>query len=66
MAAFFDLICLDCQHAFEVATQTAITDEQKRCPKCGSDHTRQTFGSYLRNGPLSDPNCGAQECTSYG
>jgi len=66
MSAQVSLICKDCSHAFEVTTQTALVSKQKRCPKCGSDNVRQTFGSYLRNGPLSDPNCGGPGRTTYG
>jgi putative FmdB family regulatory protein len=64
--AHIDLVCQDCQHSFAVLTRGAMKPQQKRCPECGSDHIRQTFASYLRNGPLSDPNCGAPGCTTYG
>jgi len=64
--AHIDLVCQDCQHSFEVLTRVAMKPKQKRCPKCGSDHIRQTFASYLRNGSLSDPDCGAPGCTTYG
>ena len=61
-----ELVCRDCRHAFEVVTRVAIAPAQKRCPECDSGHTRQTFVSYVRNGPLSSPRCGAPSCTSYG
>lgn len=64
--AHIDLVCPDCQHTFEVVTRVAIKQKQKRCSKCGSERTRQTLASYLRNGPLSDPNCGTPGCTTYG
>ena len=64
--AHIDIICSDCRHTFEVVTRAAIKRRQKRCPKCGSENVRQTFASYLRNGALSDPNCGAPGCTTYG
>jgi DNA replicative helicase MCM subunit Mcm2 (Cdc46/Mcm family) len=64
--AHIDLVCQDCRHAFEVATRAGVTSKQKRCPKCASERTRQTLVSYLRNGPLSDPNCGAPRCSTYG
>ena len=64
--AHIDLVCQDCQHSFEVLTRVAMKPNQKRCPKCGSDHIRQTFASYVRNGALSDSDCGAPSCTTYG
>jgi putative FmdB family regulatory protein len=64
--ARLDLVCLDCRHAFEVLPRVAIKPKQKRCPECGSEHTRQTVASYLRNGPLSNPDCGAPSRTIYG
>ena len=62
--AHFDLVCLDCKRAFTVLTRTAIRDKQKVCPECGSTHVRQTFTSFLRNGALSDPACGAPQRSS--
>lgn len=64
--ARIDLICQDCKHVFQVLTRTAIKERQKRCPQCGSQDVRQTFSSYVRNGPLSSPACGAPGSTSYG
>jgi rRNA maturation endonuclease Nob1 len=64
--ARLDLVCLDCRHVFTVETRAAVRPKQKRCPECGSEHVRQTVTSYLRNGPLSDPGCGAPGRTSYG
>ena len=64
--ARIDLVCQECQHAFEVVTRLAIKPQQKRCPQCRSGSVRQTLASYLRNGPLSHPNCGAPGCTTYG
>ena len=66
--AKIDLVCRDCKHAFEVVTRVtgvAIKERQKRCPQCGSGDIRQTLSSFLRNGPLSDAECGAGR-TSYG
>lgn len=63
----FDLVCRDCGHAFEVTTRMAIKDKQKQCPACSSHNVRQTVTSYLRNGSLSDPSCGApQRSSGYG
>ena len=53
------LVCRQCEHQFTVSTPGAIKDKQKRCPACRSQEVRQTFGSFLRNGPLSSPTCGA-------
>ncbi len=66
--ATIDLVCRDCKHAFEVVTRVtgvAIKEQQKRCPECRSSNVRQTLSSFLRNGPLSDVECGAGR-TSYG
>ena len=60
-----DLVCNDCKHTFEVLTRTTIKEKQKRCPECGSRNVRQTLASFLRNGSLSNPQCGAER-TSYG
>jgi rRNA maturation endonuclease Nob1 len=62
-----DLVCRDCKHAFRVVTRTSggVKERQKQCPACGSRAVRQTMASYLRNGPLSSPDCGAPR-TSYG
>ncbi len=57
--ARIDLVCRDCGHAFTVTTRVAIREKQRRCPECASSGIRQTLASYLRNGPLSNPSCGA-------
>lgn len=54
----FDLVCSACGRRFRVEAETAPEDEVKRCPECGSACTRQTFESFLRNGPLLDPKWG--------
>ena len=65
--AVIDIVCQSCKHKFQVVTRGVIKAKQKLCPECGSADVRQTFGSYLRNGPLSDPNCGSPACTTtYG
>ena len=62
-----DLVCRDCDHAFEIVTRVALREKQKRCPECQSRNVRQTFASFLRNGPLSDASCGApQRSSGYG
>lgn len=53
-----DLVCSACKHAFQMEAATILKDEEKICPECGSDRVRQTFASYLRNGPLLDPKWG--------
>ena len=63
--AHFDLICNECKHS-SVVTRAAIRDKQKQCPECESTNVRQSFGSYLQNGPLSSPTCGAPRSTTYG
>jgi len=65
--ARLDLICRDCDHRFVVMTRIAVREQQKRCPECESHNVRQTFASYLSNGPLSDASCGApQRSSGYG
>jgi len=64
--ATFDLICKECGCAFTVTTRAAIKERQKRCPECRSQSVRQTFASYLRNGPLSSPTCGAAPTGGFG
>lgn len=65
--AVFDLNCKSCGHKWQLVTRSSIKAPQKKCPSCKSTDIKQSFGSYLRNGPLSDPNCGAPACnTSYG
>jgi putative FmdB family regulatory protein len=64
--AIVDLRCRACEHAFQLVTRGAVKDKQKQCPACGSREVRQTLGSYLRNGALSDPNCGAPVATGFG
>lgn len=58
----FDLVCGSCKHLFETEADSSIKDDEKNCPECGSDRVRQTFKSYLRNGPLLDPkwSCGGE------
>lgn len=62
--AQIDLVCRDCGHGFEVLTRVAIREKQKRCPECQSQNVRQTFSSFLRNGSLTDPSCGAPQRSS--
>lgn len=57
--AHFDLVCRDCGQSFAVVTRVAIREKQKRCPECTSRNVRQTLVSFVRNGPLSNPACGA-------
>ena len=62
----YDLVCSDCSHTFAVTTRVPIKDRQKRCPECSSTRVRQKFSSYLRNGSLSDPACGAPRSSGFG
>jgi hypothetical protein len=64
--ATIKLVCRSCDHSFTVTTAGAIKTGQKRCPHCGSVEVRQTLGSFLSNGPLSSPNCGAPTARGYG
>jgi hypothetical protein len=57
-----DLVCYSCKHAYTVETESVFKDEEKKCPKCGSDSFRQTFASYRRNGPLLDPKWAGLGC----
>jgi hypothetical protein len=65
--AVVDLTCKACGNKWQLVTRAAVKPKQKQCPECASADIKQSFGSFLRNGPLSDPNCGAPACnTSYG
>lgn len=64
--ARLDLRCRDCKHAFALVTRGVVAEKRKCCPECGSTNIRQTLGSYLENGPLSSPICGAQRPPSSG
>ncbi|OFW58168.1 MAG: hypothetical protein A2133_00650 [Actinobacteria bacterium RBG_16_64_13] len=65
--AKLDLVCGACKHTFEVVTGNLLRDEEKNCPRCGSDSVRQTFASYLRNGPLLDPKWADRtNCSNFG
>jgi hypothetical protein len=66
VVATVKLVCRECDNGFAVETAGAIKDGQKRCPKCGSHDVRQTVGSFLSNGPLSSPTCGALPTGGYG
>ncbi len=44
-----DFVCLDCGEPFTIDAPDAPEGERARCPRCGSDHVRQTVESYLRN-----------------
>ena len=50
-----DLVCSECKHSYTVEAASILRDEEKHCPQCESKSTRQTLASYLRNGPLLDP-----------
>ena len=62
--AQIDLVCRDCGNSFEVVTRADIREKQKNCPACASQNVRQTFSSFLRNGSLADPSCGAPQRSS--
>ena len=64
--AQIDIVCRDCGHASRLVTRIALRGDQKRCEACGSATVRQTFISYLRNGALSDPACGAPQASARG
>jgi rRNA maturation endonuclease Nob1 len=66
VVATIRLVCKACDHGFAVETAGAIKDRQKRCPECGSHEVRQTMGSFLSNGPLSSPTCGAIPTGGHG
>jgi rRNA maturation endonuclease Nob1 len=62
-----DLVCSACGHSFHLEAATVLKDEEKCCPDCGAATTRQTFASYLRNGPLLDPKWGqTRERSGFG
>lgn len=64
--AVFDLQCRACGATTQLVTKGAIKERQKRCRACGSTDVRQSFGSFLRNGPLDSPACGAPRNSGFG
>lgn len=64
--AIFDLRCRACRTTSQIVTRGAIKERQKRCGACGSTDVRQSFGSFLRNGPLANPSCGAPARSGFG
>ena len=67
LMAHIDLVCKDCGHTFEVVTRGAIKPQAEALPQVRlGERPPDASRSYLRNGPLSDPNCGAPSCTSFG
>ena len=62
-----DLVCRSCKHPYEVRADSTLKDERMDCPECGSGSVRQTFKSYMRNGPLLDPDLVSQQnCRPFG
>jgi hypothetical protein len=57
--AYLDLTCKSCGHKWRLSTFAKLEPEQRQCPDCGSEDLKQSVMSYLRNGPLSHPGCGA-------
>lgn len=53
--ATYELVCLDCGHAFELFVQGFLKDEDRQCPKCGSFKTRQKFSPFLTNAAGGSP-----------
>ncbi len=58
MKVCLSLVCKKCKHGFELSTDYPLAEDAKqdvkRCPNCGSESIRQTFRSFLRNGPVLD------------
>jgi len=61
--ATFDLVCLECGHAFEVFVQGFLKNEDRQCPSCGSFKTRQKFSPFLTNAASSS---GDAPCATPG
>jgi putative FmdB family regulatory protein len=61
-----DLRCNACKQIFEVRTKGSLKDKSTCCPHCGSKAVRQTLASYLRNGPLLDPEWANRCHSTYG
>ncbi len=71
MKVCLSLVCKKCKHGFELSTDYPLAEDAKqdvkRCPNCGSESIRQTFRSFLRNGPVLDPDTSdTGGCRAYG
>ena len=64
--ATIKLVCQQCKHAFTVSTLGAIKDRQSVVLSVVLQEVRQTLASFLSNGPLSSPTCGAGPTGGYG
>lgn len=58
-----DLVCAACRRGFSLTSVDGLSDDQKRCPHCGSAAVRETFESCLRNRVEGRP--GALERLEY-
>lgn len=58
----YDMVCAECQNAFEVYRQGELRDKDKACPQCGSTETRQTLASFLRTFGSGAGNSGCAPC----
>ena len=66
--ASYDLVCEQCDRAFEVFRQGFLKDEDRVCPECGSEDVRQQFSSFLSNlgGSGAGGGCAAPAGTRFG
>ncbi len=60
------LHCRACGTKFKIETEVALKESEKRCISCGSTDLQQSLWSWLGNGPLSSPTCGAPPRSGFG
>lgn len=56
----YDLTCKDCGNRFEIFLMRILREEDKRCPKCGSDRVKTGLGGGVLGsgiGTASDTTC---------
>ena len=62
--AFYDFVCRECGHEFEIFSTGFLKDEQKVCPVCSSTQIDQQFSSFLSTG--GSGGCAAPISSGFG
>ncbi len=43
----YEYECMDCGHRFELNRKINERDSPAKCPKCGAQHMKRAFGSFI-------------------
>jgi len=43
----YEYECIDCSHKFELHRSIDDRDKPAKCPKCGAEHVKRAFGSFI-------------------